>query len=696
MKKTFLLQKNSFLYKGIVFSVAIILIQSLFLTAVLVGGGVLKQTKLNSYEAFSSKVQGRGEYLELEIKNRWTNVEPFLVKISRVLSKDYETDTQLFEDLSPDMIEMLRNTKTTGIFVMLIDDENDTDVSGLYFRDYDPMYDNASFKDLYLMVGPSDIATKLQISLDQNWSYNLRLNDNNQDFIKKPLGIADLSKDPKLLGYWSKPFKLFENDLQIMTYSMPIFDEDDNLKGIIGIETTINHMMRMLPATDSGSKESLGYIITHRDMADAKPVPSVIVNSIQRKYLPENEPFDIETENEEFKIYKLLNHNAEYDIYFAVHELELYNRNTPFENESWYLLGFMRDKELFSYLYRVQTILISGFIIALIAGILGSGYFSYKFSKPVINLSDKIRESDKNEILVIEPTGILEVDILAKEMQEASKERVKYASKLTEVISLLDLPIAAFEIKNDSNDVFATEKFYTILGLNDKSKETFINGLNELVNNPLENEEDVYKIGEENPRWVKLKIKEFSGASIGVIQDITEELKEKFKIQRDRDIDPLTRLLNRQSFKTYMEQLLKKHPLKCAALVMFDLDNLKTMNDTYGHKWGDIYIKEAVQKLGIITQRNKMLLGRRSGDEFILLLYGFNSKKEIEDCMDEFFEYVKGTALNLPDGKTYSIGMSAGLEWIEEWPTDYEELLNKADELLYISKFNNKGHWTKS
>ena len=144
-----------------------------------------------------------------------------------------------------------------------------------------------------------------------------------------------------------------------------------------------------------------------------------------------------------------------------------------------------------------------------------------------------------------------------------------------------------------------------------------------------------------------------------------------------------------------MEQLLLKNPLKSSALVMFDLDNLKNMNDTYGHKWGDFYIKEAVQRLNNITQRNKMLLGRRSGDEFVLLLYGFTSKQEIEDCMNEFFSYIKDNTIKLPDGKDYSIGISAGLAWIDSWPTDYEDLLNKADEALYISKFNNKGNWTE-
>lgn len=183
-------QRNSIVYRLTIFAIIIIVIQSLFLIAVLVNGGVLRQAKLNAYESFSDKVQGRKAYLELEMKNRWTNVDPFLSQISKKLSKTYETDTLLLDDLSSELIEMLRTTKATGAFILLTDDINDNSVPGLYFRDYDPLSDNLSFKDLYVVVGPSEIAKKLKVPLDQMWSYDLRLTSDNQDFIKRPLKEA--------------------------------------------------------------------------------------------------------------------------------------------------------------------------------------------------------------------------------------------------------------------------------------------------------------------------------------------------------------------------------------------------------------------------------------------------------------------------------------------------------------------------
>ena len=77
------------------------------------------------------------------------------------------------------------------------------------------------------------------------------------------------------------------------------------------------------------------------------------------------------------------------------------------------------------------------FIIALIVGIFGGVYFSYRFSKPIVDLSKKVRESNKNEIMIVESTGLLEVDELAQAMQEANNERLESVSRLTRVFRYL-------------------------------------------------------------------------------------------------------------------------------------------------------------------------------------------------------------------------------------------------------------------
>lgn len=90
-----------------------------------------------------------------------------------------------------------------------------------------------------------------------------------------------------------------------------------------------------------------------------------------------------------------------------------------------------------------------------------------------------------------------------------------------------------------------------------------------------------------NPRWVRLKALEAGDRYIGVFTDITQEMVEKKKIEYDRDYDIVTNLYNRRAFHERMKALFAQpEKLRVSALMMMDLDNLKYINDTYGHDYG--------------------------------------------------------------------------------------------------------------
>ena len=75
-----------------------------------------------------------------------------------------------------------------------------------------------------------------------------------------------------------------------------------------------------------------------------------------------------------------------------------------------------------------------------------------------------------------------------------------------------------------------------------------------------------------------------------VVQDVTGDVLEKRKIEYERDYDVLTELLNRRPFAAVWRKPSAPCPFQMGAMVMWDLDNLKYINDTYGHDSGDKYI----------------------------------------------------------------------------------------------------------
>ena len=114
-------------------------------------------------------------------------------------------------------------------------------------------------------------------------------------------------------------------------------------------------------------------------------------------------------------------------------------------------------------------------------------------------------------------------------------------------------------------------------------------------------------------------------AYTGVIENVTNTIVEKNVIEYERDHDALTGLLNRRAFIRIMNSLFENeiNKIKIAALLMLDLDNLKYINDNYGHEIGDNYISKAAETFVNSTPENT-IISRISGDEFFVFFYGYD------------------------------------------------------------------------
>ena len=90
---------------------------------------------------------------------------------------------------------------------------------------------------------------------------------------------------------------------------------------------------------------------------------------------------------------------------------------------------------------------------------------------------------------------------------------------------------------------------------------------------------------------------------------------------------------------------------------------------------------------------NHIITGRRSGDEFIVLLYDYATRDSILEAIDAFYSKLNQSLIRFPDGQMKPIRLSAGLTWVSGKSASYEDLLNLADEALYEAKRNQKGQY---
>ena len=169
------------------------------------------------------------------------------------------------------------------------------------------------------------------------------------------------------------------------------------------------------------------------------------------------------------------------------------------------------------------------------------------------------------------------------------------------------------------------------------------------------------------------------------------EALERRRIEHERDYDILTGLYNRQAFRRACEELFA-HPEKLghAALVMTDLDNLKQINDTYGHDWGDQYLRQTGRCLAQSVPSGT-LCARLSGDEFLLFFYGYRSREEIRRKLEELRDALHASTSTLPNGSQLHISISAGVAWYPKDSTNYNTLKKYADFAMYQVKQSKKG-----
>lgn len=151
-------------------------------------------------------------------------------------------------------------------------------------------------------------------------------------------------------------------------------------------------------------------------------------------------------------------------------------------------------------------------------------------------------------------------------------------------------------------------------------------------------------------------------------------------------IDTLTGLHNRRGFEREYRHLLEtekgKQPL---TIVLADLDRLKYINDTHGHKEGDYAIHAVAQALVQVCPEGS-LFTRFGGDEMLAVCPG---ALDVGQMKKEFAEYFKN--LNADSKKSYQINASTGIYITKPGEIlGFEELVEKSDRLMYIEKKERK------
>ncbi|MHB1333729.1 MAG: sensor domain-containing diguanylate cyclase [Sulfuriferula sp.] len=172
----------------------------------------------------------------------------------------------------------------------------------------------------------------------------------------------------------------------------------------------------------------------------------------------------------------------------------------------------------------------------------------------------------------------------------------------------------------------------------------------------------------------------------GFIADVTERKHIEIELQEFATIDFLTQLPNRRYFMARMDEELvqiKRMADPYSAVLMFDLDLFKTINDSYGHAVGDLVLKHFASILRAELRMNDAV-GRVGGEEFAVVLSGMGTP-EANIFADRVQKRLAETPLVVSD-VTISVTASIGITVMKVTDLNADASLSRSDKALYRAK----------
>lgn len=687
-------------------------------------GGTVREMENNSLDILAERTQSRANMLESEMVGRWSrlestaeaiviNTQNWLIDNKREptsLKLHSEVSSELLNELSGEIIEMMRRNVVTGGFFVL-EGNNADSKDGIYFRDINPKNYPEDYSDLLAMCGPSRVTKKLGIALSPYWQPNFDFSavaEGEAAFFKNPADASKNHPDFDIVdcGYWSSLFHVFgeSEDVSVITYSIPIRLDDGSLLGVLGVEIDSEYFSQFLPSRDLGQSGREGYLLLKKKEDEWNKVElatgSLFKARLESGQMVEQNVDPVDEDRVYLKAEGLTNNVLMHQV-----PMNLYNTNTPFVKEQWCVTAVVEEEILFAVVNRFQQRLVYSAVAAGIIGIVGIFLSARLIAKPISGLSSKLKTISAKRTISLEQIGVAEIDELITSLEYYSQKEADSAARLSQILEMTGVTVGAFSVEGkNARFVQCTPGVFELIPACNEERQDDVNipiecfdayGLGKVINSDGETDTfsaDVAVTTDEGEtRWIHSQLKRTGERTLGVFTNVTQEVVERMRIEHDRDYDVLTNLYNRRAFWNAVNCIAANpDEMGIAAAVMVDLDNLKFVNDTYGHDYGDLYIKTTGEVISDISSDN-CVTARISGDEFVLLFHGFKTKDEIYKLCEDMQNTMRKTMIAMPDSTFMQLRASAGMAWYPSDSDNMEQLVQYADFAMYMVKRDRKG-----
>ena len=203
--------------------------------------------------------------------------------------------------------------------------------------------------------------------------------------------------------------------------------------------------------------------------------------------------------------------------------------------------------------------------------------------------SYQVVEASYNQSVSFERIGFKEIDDLTMTLEKLNQDVLNASKTTSNILQMSLMPIGGYEIKDGSDYVNVTDYIYKLLNIENDvliSKSEWENIYGSLISN-ITCFENVYCFEKDNNSvYLRINEKRTDTGIIGVIVDVSDDVIEQMNLRDQLEHDFLTGLYNRNTFYDKVDSIIAHNPDMIGAMIFADLDNLKYVNDTYGHEEG--------------------------------------------------------------------------------------------------------------
>ena len=169
---------------------------------------------------------------------------------------------------------------------------------------------------------------------------------------------------------------------------------------------------------------------------------------------------------------------------------------------------------------------------------------------------------------------------------------------------------------------------------------------------------------------------------VGIASDVTERVRMEKQLEESSITDSLTGVYNRNYLNYRIDEKINEleYPF---SVIMSDCNDLKLVNDQYGHEYGDIMLRIMASTLKEVLPKDFPII-RMGGDEFLILCNG-TSKAEVEEMMDTIRQSLKDKSK-----EKIPLSLAMGSHTVESGDFKIEDVCREADKRMYLDKNQGK------